>query len=51
MIVTHPQQAAENKHDPPQKLNFEYCIFITFFLIIIPIAQSIMYNIKCVHRS
>ena len=27
MLVTHPQQVAENRHDPPPKLNFEYFIF------------------------
>ena len=38
MLVTNPQQVAENKHDPPPKLNFEYYIFITFFFIIMHIA-------------
>ena len=48
MLVTHPQQVAENKHDPPPKLNFEYCIFITYNY-----AYSIEYhvNIKSVHQS
>ena len=42
--MSHPHQVAENKQDPPPKLNFEYCSFITFFPY--NYAYSIEYHVQ-----